>query len=99
MVRFSVTLPLGVRKRKGFSFLFDHAKGADPRLCRGVSTLLEERPSDTLGIHLFLPLVTVIAFVTRTRPFYVSLARFQISRLHVLFFQFISRGRFVPTEN
>jgi len=76
LVRIPVTLSLGIRKRKNFSFLFDQAKGADPRLCRGVSTLLEERASDTLGIHLSLPLVTVTAFVTRTRPFYVSLAGF-----------------------
>ena len=56
-------------KAKIFNFLFDLTESADVHLCRGVRTLLEEGPSDPLGFHRFLPVVTVMALFARTRPF------------------------------
>jgi hypothetical protein len=70
---------LSMRKGKFYTFLFDHAEGADIHLCSGVCTLVEERPSDTLGIKLFLPVATALVSLTSTKPLKVSLKGFQTS--------------------
>jgi hypothetical protein len=49
-------------------------------ICVAVSAyLLAEGRCDPLGFHLFLPVLTVMAFVTRRRPLQVSLTGPKIS--------------------
>ena len=47
--------------------------------CSSLGNLLEEGPPEPHRFRLFLPVLTVMAFVTRTRILYVSLTGFQIS--------------------
>lgn len=82
-VRIPVRVPLKMRKRKHFTFLFDHAESANIHLYSALRIQLEEGVSHILGTQLFLALVTITAFAKRITNFCVSLARFQISRWQI----------------